>query len=194
METKPALEKTKSFIYQAYNLTQSKLANNIYRGHLRSLSTEIEDSVALFVSYILPECKVFIDSSIHIDHKNNRPDILILNDKNEVIAMLEIKANMGWNRDAKGVIDNIILNDEKFKNERTLFCEFSNEENEEVKYGDSVKLFLVSLTSWNCPQKKHDKNKAYADAVKVHYYNLFSGWYDELFNGDIEEFANELLK
>lgn len=88
--------------------TKEPLNNNIYRGHSRSISTDIEDSVALLLSELLPESYSFmLDPSIYIDGKNNRPDLLVLNSEDEVIAMIEIKANMGWCRNASSVLNGI---------------------------------------------------------------------------------------
>lgn len=126
--------------------------------------------------------------------KNNRPDLLVINEKNEVVAMIEIKSNMGWCRNAKDVIDNIVANDKKFQEVGMLRCEFSREDSQIVTYKDNVKLFLIALTESNCSSKKHQLNKVYAKTIKVSQFNLFSGWYDHLEDCEIEEFASELLK
>lgn len=49
----------KEHIKATYQKTYNKLSSNIYRGHLRSISTDIEDGIALLISALLPECKVF---------------------------------------------------------------------------------------------------------------------------------------
>ena len=194
MNIAESIEELKKYIYEAYRSTYKKIGNNIFRGHLRALSTEIEDGIALFVSNVLNDCKVFIDPSIYIDGKNNRPDILVINSDNVVVSMMEIKSNMGWCRNASNVIDSIISNDIKFKKERKLKCEFSMEEEHIITYDDNVKLFLISLTDGNCSAKNHMNNKAYSLEKGIRQYNLFSGWYGELYNCEIEKFAEELLK
>ena len=194
MDINIAIEELKKYIYNSYKATSERIGPNIYRGHLRSLSTEIEDGIALFVSIILPKCKIFLDPSIHIDRKNNRPDLLVVNENNEVVAMIEIKSNMGWCRNAKGVIDGIINNDNKLSNAKSLYCEFSRESSQIVTYGNNVKLFLIALTDGNCSAKNHVNNKAYAATTKVKQYNLFSGWYDKLFDCEVAAFAAELMR
>lgn len=193
MDIKTAIEETKKYIYKSYEATEMKIGPNIYRGHLRALSTEIEDSIALFVTNILPNCKAFLDPSIYLDGTNNRPDLLIVDENNDVFAMIEIKSNMGWCRNAKSVIDNIINNDLKFRNEGKLKCEFSREESQTIYYGDKVKLFLIALTDGNCSTKNHIINKQYAKTTKVYQFNLFSGWYGELEDCEIKDFAEALL-
>lgn len=193
MEIENAIKILKHNIKDIYNKTRKKIGNNIYRGHLRSISTDIEDKIAIFVSNLLPNCKIFLDASIHINNKTHRPDLFILNDKNKVVAMLEIKSNMGWCRNASKVIDSMISNDKLFKKEKTLYCEFSNNDKQCVDYNKKIKLFLVSLTKWNCSDKNHEYNKKYAVKKEVSFYNLFDGWYDSLTDYEIKKFVNDIL-
>lgn len=101
---------------------------------------------------------------------------------------------MGWCRNAACVIDNMINNDTKFKNEQVLNCEFSREDKQKIFYGNNVKLFLISFTDANCSLKKHRENRLYAKNKNVLQLNLFSGWYDALSNGEIIDFINYLIK
>ena len=136
---------------------------------------------------------MILDPSIYINKKNNRPDLLVINNKQEAVAMIEIKANMGWCRNASDVLNDIVNNDNQFKEAQNLLCEISNDDSKEVIYHPGVKLFLISLTDGNCPEKKHQINKRLADSFGVKHYLLFSGWYDDLNNRDIEQFADEIM-
>ena len=192
---KNAIFNLKEYIRKAYESTSQKLAPNIVRGHLRSISTDIEDGIGLFLSEVLPEdYQILLDPSIHVDGKNNRPDALVTDSNMNVVAMIEIKANMGWCRDASWVLGDIVENDSKFKEMKTLNCEFSSQESIEVKYGEGVKLFLISLTDSNCPAKKHEANKRVAAEKRVYQFNLFSGWYGSLEPLEIQLFIDELLR
>lgn len=193
MDTKEAITNMKENIYTSYAETYKKVGPNIFRGNLKVLSSEIEDAIALFISNIMPNHKVFIDPSIYIESEKNRPDLFVVNENNLVVAMCEIKSNMGWCRNAKNVINKIVENDKKFQNVCELKCEFSRENSQIVKYKDNVKLFLISLTDGNCSNKKHQLNKEYAKTTKVSQFNLFSGWYGCLEDCEIEEFIKELL-
>lgn len=193
MDINNAIKNLKKYINSSYEETCKKIGPNILRGHLRVLSTDIEDGIALFISNLMPNHKVFLDSSIYINGKNNRPDLLVVNEDNEVVAMVEIKANMGWCRNAKNVIDDIVSNDDKFQRETELICVFSREDSQIVKYKNNVKLFLIAFTDGNCSKQKHQLNKAYAKTTNVKQFNLFSGWYDSLDDCEVDEFANELL-
>lgn len=195
MEINNAIEKLKCDMKDIYDSIRKKIGNNIYRGHLRSISTDIEDEIAIFIVNLVPNFKIFLDPSIHIDNKTHRPDLFVLNDKNKVLAMLEIKSNMGWCRNASKVVDSMIFYDKKFKEEKTLNCEFSNNNNRQIAhYNEGVKLFLISLTKGNCADKYHEQNKKYAQENKVLHYNLFDGWYDSLINYEIENFVNDIVR
>ncbi len=194
MDTIQAIDNLKQYIEAIYNRTGEKIGANIYRGHLRSISTDIEDGIAIFVAGILPDSyKILIDASIHVDGKNNRPDLLIVDGENRVKALVEIKANMGWCRNASRVIDHIISNDAKFIKQKNLSCEFSKDDELDITYHEGVKRFLIALTNENCTAKDHQANQAYASANGVSYYCLFSGWYNSLSNFEIAEFAEKLL-
>ena len=182
----------KKYIEKAYQSTYAKISPNIFRGHLRAISADIENGIAMFTASILPQHKLFLDVSIHVGGKNNRPDLLIINERNEVVAMVEIKANMGYCRNAQAVIDNIIANNNQFRDKGTLECEFSREERQTVSYKDNVKLFLISLTEQNCTASNHASNKFYAASKGVKQFNLFSGWYENLSDCEISQYASEL--
>ncbi len=195
MENVESIQKLKDFIYETYKSTKNTLSPNILRGHLRSLSTDIEDGIAMLIIDIMPNgYKVFLDPSIYVDGRNNRPDLMIVDSDNNVVAIVEIKANMGWCGDASSVINNLISNHNKFANKQKLVCEFSKTEKQEVCYCEKVKLFLVSFTDWNCCKEKHEKNKLYAKGNNVFQYNLFTGWYDSLVDFEIDDFINEIKK
>ena len=169
------------------------LRSNIYRGHLRSLSTDIEDAIALFVNEVLPGKKMLIDASVYADGKIHRPDLLVVDGDNNAIAMIEIKSNMGWCRNATAVINGIRNNDKIFKETKNLTCEFSGDtEDKIICYPDGVKLFLISLTDNNCKSEFHAINKALAKNAGVYHFVLFSGWYDDLQDKDICEFGETL--
>ena len=163
MNKEEAIKGLKNYIETIYADTKKQLKTNIYRGHSRSISTDIEDAIAIFISDILHEdkYKILSDPSIYINHKKHRPDILVVDKNNEVILLIEIKAQMGYCRDASPVLNDMIKNNDMFKKEIQLECEFSKKEAITVLY-KNPKLLLVALTDGNCSKEKHIKNKDYA--------------------------------
>lgn len=193
-------EEIKAFkkrICEVYNSTKEFRKANIYRGHLRSISSDIEDCIAEFLISILPdEYKIFIDSSIYIDKKTHRPDILILDSGNNVKALVEVKSNMGWCRDASNVMSDICVNRGIYERERNLTCSYLNNDDREklnVKYSN-VPIFLVALTGQNSSDNLHKKNKITAKEKDIYHYILFKKWYDELEDYEIKEFILKILE
>lgn len=196
MEIKDAVEQLKNSIKTAWMVTRTVPRDNIKRGHTRSLSTDVEDYVAAFISDITGEgYELFIDSSVHIE-KTHRPDILVVKD-GRAVALIEIKSQMGWCRDASGVIDNEILRmHTAFIEKGMITCKFSTDNSsKQIKYDEKVKCFLVPLTSQNGGTEEQMKaNKEYADRQGVLFQVLFDGWYDSLKDKDVYQFAEMILK
>lgn len=192
---KNAIEELKQYIASIHKSATEILSPNIVRGHVKCISTEIEDGIALFVSRISTENHtVLLDPTVPVNGEKHRPDLILLNKENEVEAMIEIEANMGWCRNAKSAIDNIVNNHYLFAQQRTLKCEFSRQETIQAIYKSNVKLFLISFTNGNCSPSKHALNKQYATEKGVFHFNLFSGGYESLNELEIDDFAKKIMK
>ncbi len=194
MNNMNAKENLKKRVHEKWDETKRPLRDNIIRGHTRSISSDIEDSVALFVSSILGDgFEIYIDPSISFDNKTHRPDLLVVKD-GVVKACIELKSNMGWCRDASSVIDKIKSINNAFCEKERLVCKFSNAEAKEVQYTNEVKLFLVALSARNGGKKDQiNKNYEYAKREGVDFFLLFDGWYGDLVDRDVESFAKELV-
>ena len=191
-----AIENARKRIADAHKITKGQLNDRVYRGHSRSISTDIEDSIALLIYDIIPnDYYLILDPSIYVNKQNHRPDLLIVNGENKVVGLVEIKANMGWCRNASGVLNNLKKEDNIFKENKILKCKLSSDNSKEVNYPDDVKLFLVALTGENGGgESRHQTNKENAQALNIKHFILFDGWYDALRNRDAEEFAIEIAK
>lgn len=195
MVVNDVINNLKNGIYKVWNDTKGKLRPNVFRGHSRAISTDVEDLIGLFVSDIFDDkYNILIDASIHIN-TTHRPDMLVVKE-GKVVAMIEVKTQMGWCRNASGVIDNEIVRMHNiFCEAKNLTCKFSNDSTQYVTYDDNVKLFLIALTSQNgANPEQHKKNVEYAKSKGVGHFILFDGWYNSLVNKDIVEFASELTK
>lgn len=191
---KDSIETLKSSINNVFNATKQSIRHNIWRGHSRSISTDIEDNIAILIAEELPEnYKLYIDPSIHINGKTHRPDLLVSNENNEVIFVIEIKANMGWCRDASAVINSMVDNHNVFLDAGSLDCKLSSGESFVLKYKNNVKLFLIALTDANGGNKKqYEINKNHAFSHGISHYCLFSGWYNNLQEKDIISFIDKI--
>ena len=201
MLTNAAIKTLKDNIQKNYDETKQQLRDNVYRGHLRSISADVENFIGAFISDICNKnYKIFIDSSIRIGEKTHRPDILIVNN-NKVVALIEIKTHMGYCRDASSIVKNEILEKHKiFTETNNLTCKFNIydqqknkiEKVEKIYYDNTVKLFLVSCTSANCGETWHNSNKKCANSNGIDYLVLFNNWYNNLEDREICNFAQKL--
>ena len=193
MQQKDSVEELKNGIRDIWEKTRNNIETNIIRGHSRSISTDVEDMIALFISKEFDnKVKIFIDPSITISSKTYRPDVLVIRN-GKVIALVEIKANMGWCRDASSVIDEeLVIRQKVFSTAGQIECKFSiTKTSETISYDDNVKLYLIALTSEN-GGKLEAENKAYAKKHGVNHYILFDGWYDNLEPREIDDFIKDL--
>lgn len=192
------LTKGISTVYKNEDKKLHKMAKQgIIRGHRTSMSAKIEDNIALLIKNVLPNnYKIFIDPSITINKKTYRPDIIIINNKQYVKAMLEIKANIGYCRNAKKELEKLGNKHKKFSKYTKLKCLASslNYENE-IIYSKNTKCFFIVYSSDNCGDKEnHEINKLYAKNLNIPYLVLFDGWYNNSTNRDIETFIKEIKK
>ena len=136
MENNKAIETLKENIKKIYKKTQKQIDENIYRGHSRCISVDVEDEIAKYILQLLPKrYKLFLDPSISINEKLYlpkkkkiyRPDLLVINENAEVTAFIELKAIMGYCRDATDVINKMVEYDKDFKKEKKLKCTFPDE-------------------------------------------------------------------
>ena len=194
MDINLAIDSLKKYIFQEFQKTKVTIRPNLHRGHLRALSTEIEDGIAAFLLDILPQdYKVYVDASVRVGRKTHRPDILIVDNQHVVRALVEVKTNMGWCRDASSEIDKILAKHTEMISSGTITCKFSNDTTVTAVYTPNVPVFLVAFTNENCGADRHEANRSTATSKNVKYFCLFAGWYgDELSEADIKNFAADI--
>ncbi len=184
-------------ITELKNEISEKYKNDIYfdnskiiRGHRICMSSYIENAIATFISKILPEHTIFLDSTIRMNR--GRPDLLVINKDNKVVAYIEIKSKMGYCPNAENDLKKMVRYNNEFKSKEKINCMFSEIGYKEVSYGEEVKLFFISLSSDLC--NRHELNRKYAENLGINYYTLFSGNYDKLKNKDIDNFYKKIVE
>lgn len=139
MKANKSINELKKYIKGKYDESKEPIASNVYRGHSKTMSVDIEDAIAKLISGLKPKYKLYLDPSIKVNNKNYRPDLLIVNENDDVAALIEIKANMGWHREAEDVVDKIVNYNDIFKKEKKLICKFS------LKKEKHSKLTMVTM-------------------------------------------------
>lgn len=198
MKIEQAIEILKKRVKKVYNKSRCQVAKRIYRGHSANMSAAIENEIALFLQSILPKnYEFYMDPSIKID-KTHRPDILIIDNKKNVKAIIELKSNMGYCRNAKEVLNKLKSIHNIFIKEKHLICSFSLKDESDksitkkIFYPKNTKCFFVIYTGRNCPEKYHKNNRKIAKKKELKYFILFNEGYDNSQKCEIEQFANEI--
>ncbi|PVZ89428.1 hypothetical protein C9426_03940 [Serratia sp. S1B] len=126
-----------------------KIAENIFRGRSRSISSAAEDLVAQFISKnIKRQCTYYIDQPLQFGASNivKYPDIFILENDKTISHLIDIKLDVGWNRDA--MLD---------------FCD--------IRYHEVIKV-LGETTQFNTKndmgEKVENKNMRFSENLTYH--------------------------
>lgn len=74
---------------------------NIKRGRSSSISSELEDLTALFIALNNPnQCRYFTDQPMKFEGNTTKyPDIVIQNSDGKIENLIDVKTDIGWNRD-----------------------------------------------------------------------------------------------
>jgi len=74
---------------------------NIKRGRSASISSDLEDLTALFIALNNPhQCSYFTDQPIKFEGSTIKyPDIVIQNKDGQIENLIDVKTDIGWNRD-----------------------------------------------------------------------------------------------
>lgn len=203
MRIEQAIEILKKRVKKVYNKSRCQVSKRIYRGHSANMSAAIENEIALFLQNILPKnYEFYIDPSIKID-KTHRPDILIIDNKKidnkkNVKAIIELKSNIGYCRNAKEVLSKLKSIHNIFIKKKDLTCSFSLKDESDksitkkISYPKNTKCFFVIYTGRNCPEKYHKNNREIAKKKDLKYFILFNEGYGNPQKYEIEQFANEI--
>ncbi len=210
MKQEKAIFELKNNVKKAYNkelniIKKLEKTNRIFRGHVSSMSSIVEDAIAKFILKVTSsKWKIFLDSSVSIKldqkrAKTFRPDMLLLDERENVKAVFEIKTSMGYYRDATEVIDKLIDMHTAFVKEHNLNCSFSRKGKQkslhkEAKYQKNVKCFIITYSDNACDENYHKQNKKNARKKGIEHFVLFKGWYDEaeIRHDDISAFIKQL--
>ena len=71
----------KDNISKVWRETKENIGDNIFRERTRSISSDVEDAIAVFTSSVLEnKFEIYIDPSVTVNKKINRTDFLIIKD------------------------------------------------------------------------------------------------------------------
>jgi hypothetical protein len=125
---------------------------NIKRGRSSSISSRLEDLTALFIALNNPNnCKYYTDQPIKFEGSTTKyPDIVIQEESLEIKNLIDVKTDIGWNREGMFAFcsewENRI---EKIKGTKTKFRQGSNKELIEGLFSKKLKYHILVISKIN---------------------------------------------
>lgn len=160
---------------------KSKFNNpNIFRGRSASVSSSLEDIFADFIAKNNPnQCTYYIDQPMKFAGEENHkyPDILIQNQDDVIEHLIDIKADIGWNR--HGMLDLCLEWEKRIDAAKGSDTSFSNGELKKTitgKFSNNLKCHVVIVAQENSSEKLlEDYEQVKTQCKNVGLYILSSG-------------------
>ncbi|MHA3048548.1 hypothetical protein [Acinetobacter sp. ANC 4639] len=145
-----------------------KIAENIFRGRSRSISSAAEDLVAQFISKnIKRHCIYYVDQPLQFGASNivKYPDIFILENDKTISHLIDIKLDVGWNRDA--MLDFCAIRHHEVMNVLGKLTQFNTKnemgdkiENKNMRFSENLTYHILLLSKENAKKDILDKHYA----------------------------------
>jgi hypothetical protein len=124
---------------------------NIFRGRSSSISSSFEDLMALFIALNNPNnCQYFTDQAMKFNNKTYYPDVVILEENNNIKHLIDLKTDLGWNR--TGLYSFCKKKDElmkSIKNTETFFKKGKTKEKITAIFAEKIVYHIVILSKEN---------------------------------------------
>ncbi|GBE15193.1 hypothetical protein BMS3Abin14_01247 [bacterium BMS3Abin14] len=152
---------------------------NIFRGRSSSISSQLEDLTALFIALNNPDhCTYYIDQPVRFGSSKTRyPDIVIQNGDKTIENLIDVKADIGWNRD--GMYKFCMEWEDRIKavqGTETTFTDGKSKEKRHGKFSKRLKYHVLIATLENSGKTlKNDHDKIKNECSNVNLYLLSDG-------------------
>ena len=168
------------FFRELINLYQSSRNSlfpeeGIHRGRSASISSGLEDLAAQFIYHNNPnKCTYYIDQPLRFNGNSTRyPDIVILNTNHEISHLIDMKADLGWNRNGMQKFcsewsDRI----EAITGTETGFSHGKTKEKQIAKFSKDLKYHIVVTTYVNSGKKIKEQYDSLKETENVNLYIL----------------------
>lgn len=168
-------------IIELYNQSRDpKYYNpNIKRGRSSSISSELEDLTALFIALNNPnQCSYFTDQPIKFEGSTTKyPDIVIQNKDGKIENLIDVKTDIGWNRD--GMYSFCEEWEKKIQSAKGTETSFKQGTDKSINHGvfsKKLKYHVLVISKINSGRKiESDYEKVKKDLENVCLYVLSDG-------------------
>lgn len=135
---------------------------NIKRGRSASISSKLEDLTALFIALNNPNnCSYYTDQPIKFEGSTTKyPDIVIQEKNGEIKNLIDVKTDIGWNREGMlSVCSEWENRIQKIKGTNTKFKLGSNKELKEGSFSKSLKYHILVISKINSGKRIESEHK-----------------------------------
>lgn len=152
---------------------------NIQRGRSASVASDFEDLTALFIALNNPHpCEYFVDQPLRFNNKETKyPDIVIQHESGEIKDLIDVKADIGWNRNGMHPLckeweERI----ENVKGTPTQFKQGTTKEKHTGQFSKHLTYHVLVASEENASQQLlEDHARVLADMQNVQLYILSNG-------------------
>ncbi len=152
---------------------------NIKRGRSSSISSELEDLTALFIALNNPnQCLYFTDQPMKFEGSTTKyPDIVIQNNDGAIENLIDVKTDIGWNRD--GMYSFCEEWEKRIESIKETETSFKQGKDKSIKYGvfsKNLKYHVMVVSKINSGNKiENDYRKVKGELNNVCLYVLSDG-------------------
>lgn len=152
---------------------------NIQRGRSTSVASDFEDLTALFIALNNPlPCDYFVDQPLRFTGTTTKyPDIVIQQDNGEIKDLIDVKADIGWNRNGMyPLCEAWETRIEKVKGTSTQFKQGTTKTLHEGQFSNDLTYHVLVASAENASQQLlKDHAKVLATMTNVQLYILSDG-------------------
>ena len=179
---------------------KSKFSNpNIFRGRSASISSSLEDLFADFIAKNNPnQCTYYIDQPMKFKGEENHkyPDIVIQNQDDVIEHLIDMKADIGWNR--HGMLDLCLEWESRIEAAKGSDTSFKNGDSKKTltgKFSNNLKYHVVIVTQKNSVAKKllEDYEQVKTQCKNVGLYILSSGKHPNEYGLDPKDLLKQVF-
>jgi hypothetical protein len=135
--------------------------SKVKRGRSHSISSRVEDILSIYLANKLIDTNFYIDQPTTVSGRKNPiyPDIMIVNNQKEVLNLIDLKMDLGWNR--KGFVDFCKKKEElinEIKGGKCSIKDGNTKVEENLSISINAKYHIVIVSDKNISEKQMQSN------------------------------------
>ena len=175
---------------------KSKFAHpHIHRGRSRSISSELEDLLALYLAKNNPTpCEYYTDQQVRFGGRTRYPDIIVQQSDGTINDLIDVKSDIGWKRDSLFEFCSeweATINEMKGKT--VSFLRGADKQRINGKFSDKLKYHVVLISRLNSSKVLEEHyNRVRSELDNVDVYLLSGGRHPNDYGIDREELLSRM--